>query len=130
MQLPSPGSEKELESIDVGDGPGLRQARKEEHGRTTLGDWLVLMGPDGSDHVWNMLMARSAQGLLKFNFESAPPAKTDLEAIELTQVDHVQPIPANRHEPWHAWLRLRAPTAKRADHWKSPFGRKDDVHLS
>eukprot|EP00435_Cladocopium_sp_Y103_P022198 s1785_g5.t1 len=38
------GSEKELESIDVGDGPGLRQ------------------------------------GLLKFNFESAPPAKTDLEA--------------------------------------------------
>ena len=47
MQLPSPGSEKELESIDVGDGPGLRQARKEEHGRTTLGDWLVLMGPDG-----------------------------------------------------------------------------------
>ena len=43
------------------------------------------MGPDGSDHVWNMLMARSAQGLLKFNFESAPPAKTDLEAIELTE---------------------------------------------
>ena len=29
VQLPSPGSEKELESIDVGDGPGLRQARKD-----------------------------------------------------------------------------------------------------
>eukprot|EP00434_Breviolum_minutum_P028316 symbB.v1.2.025052.t1/scaffold2412.1/size81594/3 len=38
------GYEKELESIDVGDGPGLRQ------------------------------------GLLKFNFESAPPSKADLEA--------------------------------------------------
>lgn len=65
------GYEKELESIDVGDGPGLRQAGDEQSTTTQRRDGSYCCGRP------------RYQGLLKFNFESAPPSKADLEASSL-----------------------------------------------